>query len=54
MHIKIVNTQGEYKRIIMRSDDPSRVYRWKGYRAVNRLNRCAALWGTDGAYSGSD
>ena len=29
MHIKVVNTQGEYKRIIMGSDDPGRVYRRK-------------------------
>ena len=54
MHIKIVNTQGEYKRIIMGSDDPGRVYRRKGYGAIDQLNRCAALWGTDGVYLGSD
>ena len=38
----------------MGSDDPGRVYRRKGYGAIDRLNRCAALWGTDGVYSGSD
>ena len=54
MHIKIVNTQSKYKRIIMRSDDPGRVYGWKGYGAVNRLNCCAVLRGTDGVYSSSD
>ena len=54
MHIKIVNTQGKYKRIIMRSDDPGRVYRWKGYGAVNQLNCCAAPQGIDGVYPGSD
>ena len=54
VHIKVVNTQGEYKRIIMGSDDPGRVYMRKRYGAINRLNRCAALWGTDGVYSGFD
>ena len=32
MHIKIFNTQGEYKCIIIGSDDPSRIYRRKGIR----------------------
>ena len=54
VHIKVVNTQGEYKRIIMGSDNPSRVYMRKGYGAIDRLNRCATLLGTDGVYSGSD
>ena len=53
VHIKIANTQSKYKRIIMRSDDPGRVYRRKGYGAVNRLNCCATLRGTDGVYPGS-
>ena len=38
----------------MRRDDPSRVYRRKGYGVVNRLNCYAALRGTDGVYPGSD
>ena len=54
VHIKIVNTQSKYKRIIMRSDDLGRVYKRKGFGAVNRLNCCVALRGTDGVYSGSD
>ena len=54
MHIKVVNTQGEYKRIIMGNDDPSRVYMRKGYGVIDRLNRCVALWDTDGVYSCSD
>ena len=54
VHIKIVNTQSKYKRIIMRSAIPSRVYRRKGYEAVNRLNCYAALWGTDGVYPNSN
>ena len=54
VHIKIVNTESKYKHIIMRSDDPSRVYRRKGYGAVDRLNLCAALRGTDGVYPSSD
>ena len=43
VHIKIVNTQGEYKHIIMGGDDPGRVYRRKRYGAIDRLNRCATL-----------
>ena len=54
VHIKVVNTQGEYKCILMGRDDPGRVYRRKGYGAIDRLNRCAALWGTGGVHSGSD
>ena len=54
MHIKIVNTQSKYKRVIIRSDDPGRFYKWKGYGVVNRLNCCAALRGTDGVYPGSN
>ena len=38
----------------MRSDDPGRVYRRKGYGAVNKLNCCTALRGTDGVYPGFD
>ena len=54
VHIKIVNTQGKYKCIIMGSDDSGWVYKRKGYGAIDRLNRCADLWGTDGVHSGSD
>ena len=54
MYIKIVNTQGEYKCIIIGGDDPGRIYRRKGYRVIDQLNRCAALLGTDGVYSGFD
>ena len=54
VHIKIVNTQSKYKRIIMRSDDPSQVYRRKGYGAVNRLNCCAVIRGINGVYPSSD
>ena len=54
VYIKIINTQGKYKRIIMRSDDPGRVYRWKGYGDVNWLNCCVALRGTDGVYPSSN
>ena len=42
VHVKIVNTQNKYKCIIMRGDDPGRLYRRKGYGAVNRLNYCVA------------
>ena len=54
VHIKIVNTQSKYKCIVMRSDDPGRVYRRKGYGVVNRMNCCAALHGTNGVYLGFD
>ena len=54
VHIKNVNTQSKYKYIIMRSDDPGRVYKRKGYGAVNRLNCCVALRGTNGVYPGSN
>ena len=54
MHIKIVNIQSKYKRIIIRSDDPGRVYRRKIYGTVNRLNCHASLRGTDGVYPGSN
>ena len=53
VHVKIVNTRSMYKCIIMRSNDPGRVYKRKGYGAVNRLNCCAAPWGTDCVYLGS-
>ena len=54
VHIKIFNTQGEYKHIIIGSDEPSWVYRRKGYGAIDRLNSCTAFRGIDGVYSGSD
>ena len=48
MHIKTVNTNSKYKCIVMRGNDPSRVNRGKGYRAVNRLNYCDVLSDADG------
>ena len=54
VHIKIVNTQSKYKCVIMRSDDLGRVYRWRGYGAVNRLNCCVALRGIDVVYPSLD
>ena len=33
---------------------PGRVYRRKEYGAIDRMNHCVALWGTDVVYSGSD
>ena len=38
----------------MGSDDPGRIYRRKGYKAIDRLKHCAAFSGIDGVYSGSD
>ena len=54
MHIKTVNTHGKYKCILMRGNDPSRVNRGKGYRAINRLNCCDVLLGANGVHPGSD
>ena len=53
MYIKIVNTDNKYKCIVMRGNDPSRIDRGEGYRAVNRLNWCDVLLGTDGVHPGS-
>ena len=38
----------------MKCDDPCRVNRRKGYRAVNRQNCCDFSSVADGVYSGSD
>ena len=38
MYIKIVNTKGEYKCIIMGHNDPIQVYWGKGYGVVYRLS----------------
>ena len=40
MHIKTVNTDSKYKCIVMRGNDPGRINRGKGYKAVNWLNCC--------------
>ena len=54
MHIKNVNTHSKYKCIVMRGNDPGRVDRGKGYRAINRLSCCGVFPGADGVYPGSD
>ena len=54
MHIKTVNIDSKYKCIVMRGNDPGRVNRGKGYRAVNRLNYCDVLSGVDGVHPGFD
>ena len=54
MHIKTVNTDSKYKCIVMRGNDPGRVNRGKGYKAVNRLNCCDVLSGADGVHPGFD
>ena len=38
----------------MRGNDPGRVNRGKGYRAVNRLSCSGVLPGANGVYPGSD
>ena len=54
MHIKTVNTHDKYKCIVMRGNDPGRVNRGKGYRAVNQLNCCDVLSGANGVHPGFD
>ena len=54
MYIKIVNTDSEYKCIVMRGNNPSRVYRGEGYMAVNRLYCCDDFLGSDDVYPSSD
>ena len=48
MYIKTVNTDSKYKCIVMRGNDPGRVNRGEGYRAVNRLHCCDVLLGANG------
>ena len=40
MHINTVNTYSHYECVVMWCDDPCRVNRGKGYRAVNKQNCC--------------
>ena len=54
MYIKTVNTDSKYKCIVMRGNDPGRVNKGKGYRAVNRLNCYDVLSGTGGVHPDSD
>ena len=54
MYIKTINTHSKYECIIMEGNDPGRVNKGKGYRAVNRLSCSGVLQGADGVYPGSD
>ena len=54
MHIKIVNTDSKHKCIVMRGNNPSKVYKGEGHRAVNRLNYCDVFLSSDGVHPGSD
>ena len=54
MYIKTVNTDSKYKCIVMRGNDPSRVDKGEGYRAVNRLNCCDVFLDADGVHPGSN
>ena len=38
----------------MRSNDPGRVYRGKGFRAVDQLDCSVAIWDVDGVYPSPD
>ena len=54
MHIKIVNTYSQYKCFVVWCDNPCRVNRWKGYRAVHQQNRWDISPIVDGVHSGSN
>ena len=54
VHIKTVNTYSQYEYVVVWCDDPCRVNRVKGYRAINRQNYCDIPPVADGVYSGSD
>ena len=54
VHIKTVNTYSQYKCVVLWCDDPCSVNRWKGYRAVHRLNCWDISPIADGDYSGSN
>ena len=54
MHIKNVNTHSKYECTVMRGNDPGRVNRGKGYRAVNRLSCSGVLPVADGVYPSYD
>ena len=51
---KLFNTDIKYKCIVIRGNDLGRVDRGEGYRAVNRLNCCDVLLGTDSVHPSSD
>ena len=53
MYIKTVNTHSQYECIIVWCDEPCRVSRWKGYRAIHRHNCWDISPIADGAHSGS-
>ena len=54
VHIKTVNTYSQYECVVVWCDDPCRVNKGKGYRAVNWQNCCDIPPVADGVYSGSD
>ena len=54
VHIKNVNTYSQYECIVVWCDDPSRVNRWKGYRAVHLQNCWDISLIVDGVHSGSN
>ena len=54
VHIKTVNTYSQYECVVVWCDDPCRVNRWKGYRAVHRQNYWDISLIADGVHSGSN
>ena len=54
VHNKTVNTYRQYEYFVVWCDDPCRVNRWKGYRAVHWQNCWDISPITDGVHSGSN
>ena len=54
MHIKAINTKGEYKCIVMRHNYPIRVYWGKGFEAVYRLGLLSVIARVDSVHPGFD
>ena len=54
VHIKTVNTYSFYECVVVWCDDPCRVNRRKGYRAINWENCCDFPPVADSVYSSSD
>ena len=54
VHIKTVNAYSLYKCVVVWCDDPCRIDRWKGYRAVHRQDCRDISPIADGVHSGSN
>ena len=54
VHIKTVNSYSKYECVVVWCDDPCKVNRWKGYRAIHRQNFWDISPTADGVHSGSN